>query len=423
MNATLPQLGLAAALWVGAAPFAVVAAAAPVQAPTRLAQDPPAVTGLAIAQVDPLQDGAAGELRDAEGFLRAGPGRPLSFPVDHGSHPDTRTEWWYLTGSLEGGAGETFGFQATWFRRALLRAALPQRSPLAVRDVLLFHGVVADVDTQTVWFTEQASRAYPPWARARVDTLDVAVLRHRLTALDPQVQTVSLSMEAGGAQLELELDWGAAKPLLHGERPGLSIKGHELGQASWYYSLPDIRARGQLRRPGEQPVAVQGTVWFDHEFGSGQLGPEQVGWDWFSVVLDDGTQLMLYRMRLATGEQDTTSSGTIRMPAGRRVHLGPDDFQIQTDDHWTSSRTDVRYPAAWKLDLPGQQLRLRVTPVLSDQELLTPGTTGVNYWEGLCHFEGERSGQPVRGRGYVELVGHGEPVADRFRAARESNRP
>ncbi len=364
---------------------------------------------------------ASDELRDAEGFLQAGPGRPVVLPADHGSHPETRTEWWYLTGPLRGPDGERFGFQATWFRRAMTHALPDGRSPLAVRDVLLFHGVVVDVDAERSWFVEDASRAYGPWAHASPERMDVAVLGHTLRDPTGDGRSARLAMDAEGARLELELDLASVEPLLHGREPGLSVKGREPGQASWYYSLPGMTVRGTLHRDGEPPLEVTGSAWFDHEFGSSQLGVSQQGWDWFSTVLDDGTALMLYEMRLDDGTRDVTSSGTVRLPDGTRRPLAADDFRIRVSEHWTSPRTGNRYPIAWTLEVPAEELVLDVRPRLADQELETPGTTGVTYWEGLCGFSGTRAGRPVRGEGYVELVGYGEAIANRFQAARRDD--
>lgn len=366
---------------------------------------------------------ASGSLRDAQGFLQAGPGRALELPRDHGSHPDTRTEWWYLTGPLRGPEGELFGFQATWFRRAIVREVPAGRSALATRDVILFHGVLTDVAGQRSRFAEQASRAYAPWAHASPGRMDVGIFQQTLRDPTGTGRTAQLGMTTEDARVELELNLDSVPPLLHGADPGLSVKGHEAGQASWYYSLPGVTVRGTLMREGQPPLPLTGTAWFDHEFGSSQLGESQEGWDWFSVALDDGTQCMLYDMRLEDGHRDTTSSGTVRLPDGSQRHLDANHFRIRASEHWTSPRTGIRYPGGWTLSVPAEGLELTVTPLIADQELQTPGTTGVTYWEGLCRFEGTRAGQPVRGEGYVELVGYGEAISGRFQTARESDAP
>lgn len=368
---------------------------------------------LAGAQVA-LTEGEAGD-----GFLRALPGRPIVLPADHASHPATRTEWWYLTGRLGTDAGVEYGFQATWFRRALRLQRPADAPPLAVRDVLLYHGALSDLKEGGLDLTELTSRDYAPWARASAERLDVAVFDAALSDVAPGAESWRLDAPVGEARLELEIDVGAVAPLRHGAEPGLSLKGTEPGQASWYYSLPDLPLKGVLVDAAGSRVEVEGRGWFDHEFGSSQLGSDQVGWDWFSVALDDGSALMLYQLRDRDGEADVTSSGTLRLPDGRRVHLGREQIRIQALRTWTSPQSGAAYPAAWEIEVPGEGLKLSVRPRANDQELRTPGSTGVTYWEGLCRFEGERDGLAVAGQGFVELVGYAESIQGAFRLGGE----
>lgn len=398
----------------------------------RLVRDVALVVGLVLAggAISRAQHGVGGEdsgggtaTRDAEGFLRASPGRPIELPRDHGQHPQTRTEWWYFTGPLRAADGRRFGFQATWFRQALIRDVAPGRSPLAVRDALLFHGALTDVDGDTFFLGEDASRAYPPWASASEERLAVQLLGNAVVDADGDGRQATLAFSAGEAVVRLELDLGASPVLLHGAEPGLSIKGHEPGQASWYYTLPRIPVQGTVELPGTEALSVTGTAWFDHEFGSGQLDGSQVGWDWFAVPLDAGGELMVYRLRLSDGSADTTSSGTWRHPDGRIRHLGHDDVSVRATGSWTSPRSGVAYPSGWVLEVPGEALELTVTPLLADQEQETPRTTGVTYWEGLCRFEGQLAGEAVGGDGYVELVGYADSLGERLSSEGAPERP
>jgi predicted secreted hydrolase len=350
---------------------------------------------------------------DVDGFVRAGPGRAIVLPADHGSHPETRTEWWYVTGPLRGPDGELFGFQATWFRRALVAQIDPDRSPLAVRDVMLFHGALTDVAAGTLRFGESTSRAYPPWAGASTDGLAVHLFEQRLIDATGEGHQAELAMDLDGVRLQLSLDLDSSSVLLHGREPGLSIKGDAPGQASWYYTLPAIAVSGHLTRPGREPLPVSGRAWLDHEFGSSSLAEDQVGWDWFATVLDDGTELMAYQLRLEDGSPAATSSLSLRRPGEQPTHIDHEGFEIVPTGSWTSPRSGAEYPAGWKLRIPDHQLNLRVTPHVPDQELVTD-STGVTYWEGLCRFEGDLAGLPVLGDGYVELVGYAGSIADRF---------
>ncbi len=347
---------------------------------------------------------AIAEAPDDE-FLRALPGRPLVFPQDHGSHPRAKTEWWYLTGVLERESdGGTLGFQATWFRRALVPNAATRTSRLATRDLLLFHGAITDVDAGSFSHDSLGTRAAPGWGHAKEGTLDVSVFGRSLRLEDDGSWTLRSIVR--GAILELRLV-PTRDPLLHGEEPGLSLKGPLPGQASHYYSMTRLEATGTLRASADAPAqAVRGRVWFDQEFGSQQLGDDQIGWDWFSVALDDGTDLMLYQLRLKDGGIEPKSSGTIRTADGRRIPLSVDQFRIEVLDRWTSPSTGATYPARWRLTVPEHSIELEVRPRLPEQELLTQDTTGVDYWEGISEYTGSIAGRAVRAHGYVELVGY-----------------
>lgn len=338
------------------------------------------------------------------GFARAEAALELTFPADHGSHPEFSTEWWYLTGSLTTAEGDLYGFQATWFRNALVAEREPRASSLAVRDVILFHGGLIDVERQAFFSESKASRAASSWAGAETGRLEVWLLDNRLSA---GRERWSARFAVDGWELDLELS-PTREPLLHGDLPGLSRKGPERGQASYYYSQPRLEMRGSLRRgPDEQ--LVEGRAWFDHEFFSRQLAPSQVGWDWFSVALDDGTDLMLFELRQRDGRRAATSAGTLRLADGTRRHLAASDFEIEVTSTWTSPAAlprDDDYPAGWKIVIPSAGIRLEVEPIAKDQEHRADAPGAMAYWEGLTRFRGSRGGRPVEGLGYVELVGY-----------------
>ncbi|MCZ7648525.1 MAG: carotenoid 1,2-hydratase [Planctomycetota bacterium] len=341
---------------------------------------------------------------DAAVFPRAVEPRVFEFPRDHGSHPEYRTEWWYLTGALETEGGEVFGFQATWFRRALKPEAPARASTLAARDLILFHGALADVGRQAFAHDHAIARAASTWAGAAEGDLKVWLFENRLERRTDG--SWALRFEVQGRRVELTLMPQRA-PLLHGAAPGLSLKGPEPGQASYYYSQTRLVCRGALaREPGAEPLAVRGQAWFDQEFGSNQLAADQIGWDWFSAALDDGTDLMLYLLRHKDGTVEPLSGGTLRFNDGRRVHLKRGDVKVEVLARWTSPHTQAEYPAKWKLAIPAEKIELEVAPLVPDQELRTPGASGVNYWEGLCRFDGKVGPRPAKGRGYVELVGY-----------------
>lgn len=189
--------------------------------------------------------------------------------------------------------------------------------------------------------------------------------------------------------------------MLHGVR-GLLQKSAEVGSASYYYSVPRLQTEGTLS-VGENVIPVSGLSWLDREWGSSGLAADQQGWDWFALQLADGSDLMLYRLRRLDGTVDRRSAGTWMPAHGGALHLPEPEIEVEILDYWDSPRGD-RYPMAWTLTVARLKLTLEINPAMRGQEL---GTT-VRYWEGAVDVEGERNGQPVSGRGYVELTGYAD---------------
>ncbi len=217
-------------------------------------------------------------------------------------------------------------------------------------------------------------------------------------------------LKAAAGELALDLRLTPAKPpVIHG-KDGISQKAEGEGYASHYYSLTRLATQGRLTYQGRQ-LRVQGMSWMDHEFSSSQLAPYQTGWDWFSLQLDDGQDVMLYVMRHQDGSADPFSSGTLVDPQGKGQHLQLADFTIQPLATWKSPRSGAVYPAGWKITLPEQGYELELHPTVADQELVT---SQITYWEGSVQVSGSRHGQPVRGRGYVELTGYAGALGGRF---------
>jgi predicted secreted hydrolase len=147
----------------------------------------------------------------------------------------------------------------------------------------------------------------------------------------------------------------------------------------------------------------------DHEFGSNQLQEDQVGWDWFSIQLDNQTELMFYRIRHQDGSTDPYSSGTTIFPDGTHCHLSLEAFQIEGLEKWKSEKSGATYPSKWRVKVPGSQIDLILTPTVKDQELITEESTRVTYWEGSVRVEGQYQGTSIKGLGYVELTGYAKP--------------
>jgi predicted secreted hydrolase len=201
-----------------------------------------------------------------------------------------------------------------------------------------------------------------------------------------------------GYALDLQLD--PVSPIMLNGNAGLSRKSDAEGAASYYYSIPRMTARGRLTREGK-PLEVNGLVWLDREWGSGSLGADQQGWDWFALQLDDGSALMFYALRKSNGQRDANSAGTWLAPDGTMRALTSDEVQIEVKSEWTSPRGG-RYPARWQLRVPSLQLNVDIQPRLADQEL----NTSTRYWEGASLVNGTRASRPITGKAYVELVGY-----------------
>jgi predicted secreted hydrolase len=345
----------------------------------------------------------AGALRatDDRGYARALEPREFSFPADHGPHPEFRTEWWYYTGNLATAEGRRFGFQLTFFRSALAPEMPARGSAWATRQAWLAHFTVSDVQGEKFHSFERWSRGAVGLAGIQAAPFRVWVQDWSAAADGGPVFPMRLQAGQGDTAIDLLLDPGKP-PVLQGER-GLSRKSSEPGNASYYYSLTRMPARGMVRL-GPESFTVTGAAWMDREWSTSSLGTGQVGWDWFALQLSDGTDLMLYQLRHADGRPDPASSGSFVEPDGTSRTLAFRSFSLEASGTWQSPRSGARYPARWRVRVPSEELDLTVTPLLADQEL----DVSFRYWEGAVAIQGTRRGAPVSGRGYVELTGYTE---------------
>ena len=339
-------------------------------------------------------------------FESATAGYRYEFPRDHGSHPSYRTEWWYYTGHLHTTNGRSFGFELTFFRRGVSPEAIKTLpSKWSINHLYFAHFAVTDIDGRRFHFSEKLSREGLGKAGADESRLRVWIDDWRAEAATEPTGMHTLMAQDETYALTLMLQ--PAKPPVINGREGISRKGKDVGQASHYYSFTRLSTTGRLTIEGEQ-FDVAGTSWMDHEFGSSDLGADQVGWDWFSLQLEDNTELMLYRMRLKNGSSDLSSSGTAVSSDGRTRHLEVTDFQVESTATWTSPESKATYPARWRLKFPSLDLVLDVVPLVADQELRTSRSATVSYWEGAVVVTGTKQGKPVKGQGYVELTGYVE---------------
>jgi predicted secreted hydrolase len=340
---------------------------------------------------------------DAEGFTRALEPRAFMFPDDHGPHPDFRTEWWYYTGNLASASGRKFGFQFTLFRSALTPTPEERESTWAANQVYMAHLALTDVESERFYAFQRFSRGAAGLAGAQADPLRLWLEDWRIEEAGPgrfpdvPVMHLTAAIEEG-AGLDLYLD--SAKPMvLQGDR-GLSRKGSEPGNASYYYSLTRLEAKGEIRLP-DGGFEVTGWAWMDREWSTSVLEEGQVGWDWFAMQLDSGEEVMFYRMRRSDGTADPHSSGCWVDAEGRSTYIAAKDVDMEVLETWTNRDGD-EYPSRWRLSFPDRDSVLGITPLLADQEL----RFDIQYWEGAVSIQGTRGNQPLSGRGYVELTGY-----------------
>jgi predicted secreted hydrolase len=348
----------------------------------------------------------------AEEFQLATEGYRYAFPRDHGAHEEFRTEWWYYTGQLTAKDGRPFGYQLTFFRRGMPRdqtKTLP--SQWAVTQLYLAHFAISDLRKDRFRYAEKMSRAGLGKAGAARDQLHVWI--DQWSAESPSAAPGTQHLRAADGDLAIELTVSPGKPLVVHGNDGISRKGSAIGQASHYYSFTRLATAGTLTI-GNESFDVTGTSWMDHEFGSADLGKDLVGWDWFSLQLDDQRELMLYQLRRTDGSADPASSGTVIDRDGRGHHLSIKDFTLEPTSYWISQTSHARYPQRWRLTIPSQQLSLELVPLMADQELTTTRSTQVIYWEGAIKVTGSMQGRPAHGQGYMELTGYAERIMQKL---------
>jgi predicted secreted hydrolase len=345
---------------------------------------------------------------DTVGFARADRPREFRFPEDHGPHPEYRHEWWYYTGNLRAADGRRFGFQLTFFRSAFR----PDTdhvdsgrvgSDWATNQAYMAHFAVTDPDRGRFHAFERFDRGALGLAGARATPFRVHVGDWEAREVPGATEAFPpVRLRAAGGAVALDLVLEPRKPVVLQGDAGLSRKGPEQGNASYYYSLTRMAARGTVLLDGER-TDVAGLAWLDREWGTSALGPDLAGWDWFSLQLDDQTELMAFRLRRQDGGVDSLSAGSFVSAAGEVTPLGADDVSLRSTGRWASPLGGV-YPSGWRIQVPRVDLDVLVQPLLPDQEV----ALSFRYWEGAVSVTGRAAGRAVSGVGYAELTGYAE---------------
>jgi predicted secreted hydrolase len=331
---------------------------------------------------------AAGPYREAL------PGYHFQFPRDYFEHSDFRTEWWYYTGNVRTTGGDPYGFELVFFRQAERRGPAANPSAWRVDDLYLAHLALTDIHGKRFVYRQRLNRSGPGIAGA-------SFAQHRVwngnwsATWDGDNQT----LDAVADEIRLHLQLAPLKPVVIQGVNGVSQKAEGQGKASHYISFPRLSVRGTINGK-----TVEGKAWMDHEWFTHQLDAAQAGWDWFSVQLDDGADLMLFQLRRRDGTIDPYSSGTYIDRQGRARHLERAGFSLQPTEHWTSPKTKTRYPIGWRIAVPSLGISLESKAVMPDQELVSE-QGGPTYWEGAVTYFGSSTGA-----GYLEMTGYDKPI-------------
>jgi predicted secreted hydrolase len=379
-------------------------------------------------------------------FRQALPGYRFEFPRDHFAHPDFQTEWWYYTGNLRTADGRQFGFELTFFRQAVDRSAKapttqpsgrppdassdlsasaldrsasvpdsPAKPPTTQRqfrpsvwdigDVYLAHFAMTDIEGRKFHHDSRVNRPGP--GVAGVDAETGSIWNGNWST---RIEGSRHSLQAIAARFRIALDLDSQKPPVINGLNGVSQKAEGVGQASHYVSLTRLVGKGTIEFDGAR-FAVDGSAWMDHEFFTNQLGRDQRGWDWLGLQLDDGSELMVYRLRRSDGTADPFSAGTVIAADGRVSHLRAADFSMTAaGETWSSPASRATYPIAWRVTVPSRRLDLTIRTPLPSQELIGRRGFTPTYWEGSVRATGTRGRSPATGVGYLEMTGYDKAV-------------
>lgn len=335
--------------------------------------------------------------------------RALEFPRDFGSHPELGTEWWYITGQVQA-RGRLLGFQLTFFR-SRVPSTQHLRSAFAARQLVFAHAALTDVAGKRQLHAQRSARAGMGLAHARAGDTDVQLgswfLRRTAVPSGNALQASRYVAHIAGDGFDLDLQLATTQPLLLQGNEGLSRKGPDASQASYYYSQPQLAVGGDITLDGRKlaiDAAAANRAWLDHEVSDALMHPEAQGWDWIGMNLDDGSALTAFRLRRPDAST-LWAGGSWRAPgqAARIFTAGEVVFTPQR--WWTSPASGARYPVEWRVTTPAGSWR--VAALLDAQELDSRASTGTIYWEGLCDLR-EADGGALRGRGYLEMTGYAQ---------------
>src|ERR1035437_3063864 len=344
---------------------------------------------LGLGRGPALAQGFAGLGKNTEGFAPVIPGKPLAFPADHGPHPNYRIEWWYVTANLVDSTGVAYGAQWTLFRQAMKPGA--QQEGWANQQIWMGHAAVTRADTHR--YSEAFARGgigqAGVEAKPYLAWIDSWQMRGSEQMRDASIAPLELTASGADFSYALRLDTDRAL-VLQGDA-GYSRKS-ERGQASYYFSQPYFKATGSITID-DKPVGVTGLAWMDREWSSQPLASDQTGWDWFSLHLNSGEKLMLFRLRQSDGNNYRSgnwisSDGKTEQIASADIGMTP-KTAIELEGRKTPSARNIAIP---RLALTIECIALNAKSWMG---------TSFPYWEGPISFSGSHAGV-----GYLEMTGY-----------------
>lgn len=344
---------------------------------------------------------AMGDTKD-EGFDKAIDKIKFSFPEDHGPHPGFKTEWWYFTGNLTSKDNKKFGYQFTIFRSALSKTETARNSEWNSNQIYMSHFAVTDISDNEFFFEERFSREGNKLAGAQSAPFKVWLEDWQIseTGVGESFGLPDLNIKAKNEKAEINFKLKSLKPAVLQGDSGLSQKGKQQGNASYYYSYTRLETEGKIILNGKE-FDVSGYSWMDREWSTSALSEDQKGWDWFALQLEDSTELMYYQMRKNDGSPDIFSKGILIEKDGTSRAVKKEDLVLEVTDNWTSPSGE-RYPSGWRMQIPSMNINLKITPSVKDQLM----NVSIRYWEGSVMIEGIKNNSKVAGKGYAELTGY-----------------
>jgi predicted secreted hydrolase len=307
------------------------------------------------------------------------PDTDIVLPQDESPH-NNDTEWWYYTGHLWTRAGDRYGFEFTIFQSFAGTGSDRQVGYVG-------HFAISD--------PQKKDHVYDQKIIAPPEIYESFNLRVEDWIIRGNGTQDRLIADMDGFAIDLTCI--PTKPVVFNGQRGIIDMGSD--KTSFYYSKTRMEVTGTLTI-GDTEEEVTGIAWSDHQWGDFNVFGSK-GWDWFSLQLDDNTEVMIFLLHYLDGHTALTG-GTFVDAHGCYSHF--DDYELTVLDTWQSPHfpTADPYPHGWDLELPDYDLTLNIMPVFEDQELDCCSTTINSYWEGEVEVTGT-----VGGIGYVELAGYG----------------